>query len=94
LFDQKQLKSFGNHSIVKNFDMSKLEIEYDYDTDNEQMMHSKKMMLHELVQAIQFYVLDDPIKLVDNIMIWHICAYTPTSFLTLSLWLMTRGLSN
>ena len=51
-------------------DMSKLEIEYDYDTDCEQIQLSKKMLLKDLVEAIQFYVQDDPIKLVDNIMLW------------------------
>jgi hypothetical protein len=47
--------------------MSKLEIEYDYDTEDEQLTHSKKMLIHELFQAIDFFIKEDPFKLVDNI---------------------------
>lgn len=36
--------------------MSKLEIEYDYDTDCEQIQLSKGMLLKDLVEAIQFFV--------------------------------------
>ena len=49
--------------------MTKLEVEYDYDTDAEQQRHSKKMLLHELNQAIEFYVRDEPLKLVENVLI-------------------------
>jgi hypothetical protein len=35
LYEENSLKGFKNHSIIKNFDMSKLEVEYDYDTDGE-----------------------------------------------------------
>jgi hypothetical protein len=45
-----------DHAIVTNFDMRKLEIEYDYDTDAEQISHSKNMLLRELQQAIDFFV--------------------------------------
>jgi hypothetical protein len=58
-----------DHAIVTNFDMKKLEIEYDYDTDEDQITHSKKMLLRELDQAIDFYVKEDPIKLVDNVLL-------------------------
>jgi hypothetical protein len=47
--------------------MSKLEVEYDYDTDSEQKSHSKDMLLRELFQAIEFFVKEDPLKLVDNV---------------------------
>ena len=53
--------------IVRGFDMSKLEVEYDYDTDEEQITHSTKMLLRELEQAIEYFVMEDPLKLVDNI---------------------------
>lgn len=56
-------------AIVTKFDMSKLEIEYDYDTDLEQVDRSKKMLLRELDQAIDFFVKEDPIKLVDNVLL-------------------------
>ena len=49
--------------------MSKLEVEYDYDTDEEQLTHSKKMLLHELFQAIDFFIKEDPIKLVENLLL-------------------------
>jgi len=49
--------------------MTKLEVEYDYETDEEQQRHSKKMLLHELSQAIEFYVVDEPVKLVNNVLI-------------------------
>ena len=47
--------------------MSKLEVEYDYDTDNEQLTHSHNMLLRELFQAIEFFVKEDPLKLVENV---------------------------
>jgi len=49
--------------------MSKMEIEYDYDTDEEQRSHSQNMMLSELSEAIDFFVKEDPIKLVSNVML-------------------------
>lgn len=67
IFDEKNLEAFKNHAIVKNFDMTKLEVEYDYDTDDEQRKQSAKMLLHELQQAIEYFVKEEPLKLVDNI---------------------------
>lgn len=58
-----------DHAIVTNFDMRKLEVEYDYDTDADQIGHSKKMLLRELDQAIDFFVKEDPVKLVDNVLL-------------------------
>lgn len=34
--------------LISEFDTTKLEVEYDYDTDHEQMTQSKKMLLEEL----------------------------------------------
>ena len=64
------MSNFSTSSIINNFDMSKLEVEYDYDTDCEQLTHSKKMLFHELLQAIDFFIKEDPIKLVDNLLLW------------------------
>lgn len=64
------MPTFKGNPIITNFDMSKLEVEYDYDTDCEQLKHSKKMMFHELIQAIEFFIKEDPIKLVDNVLLW------------------------
>ena len=63
--------------------MTKLEVEYDYDTDAEQQKHSQRMLLHELSQAIEFYVRDEPIKLVDNVLLW---LYRPQPLLLDSVW--------
>jgi hypothetical protein len=68
-FRERSLSEYMDHAIVTNFDMKKLEIEYDYDTDEDQITHSKKMLLRELDQAIDFYVKEDPIKLVDNVLL-------------------------
>ena len=59
--------------MVTSFDMSKLEVEYDYDTDREQLDNSHKMLLRELIQAIDFFEKDDPLKLVDNLRLWSEC---------------------
>jgi len=47
--------------------MKKLEVEYDYDTDKDQMGHSISMLRRELQQAVDFFVCEDPIKLVENV---------------------------
>lgn len=65
----KNYPAFLENAIVTNFDMKKLEVEYDYDTDTEQIRHSKTMLVRELQQAIDFFVMEDPIKLVDNVLI-------------------------
>ena len=36
--------------------MKKLELEYDYDTDEEQLGAAKKMLIRENLDAIKFYV--------------------------------------
>jgi len=48
LLDENQISGFKNNSVITSFDMSKLEVEYDYDTEDEQLTHSKSMLLHEL----------------------------------------------
>jgi len=58
---------FSRCPAVAEFDMSKLEKEYDYDTDTNQQDHSRNMLKKELEQAIEFYVKEDPLKLVDNV---------------------------
>jgi len=47
--------------------MSKLELEYDYDTDQEQISKCRNMLESDLYYAIDFFVKDDPLKLVENI---------------------------
>jgi hypothetical protein len=53
--------------VIADFVNQKLEVEYDYDTDGEQLIHSKTMLERELKQAIEFFICDDPLKLVDNL---------------------------
>ena len=69
LFREILLPNYMQNAVVTNFDMRKLEIEYDYDTDVDQIDHSKKMLVRELEQAIDFFVQDDPIRLVDNVLL-------------------------
>lgn len=48
--------------------MKKLELEYDYDTDDEQLNAAKSMLQRENVDAVAFYVKDgDPLLLVENL---------------------------
>ena len=44
LSEEKFMKGLDNSARVSQFDMNKLEIEYDYDTDVEQIVHSQKML--------------------------------------------------
>lgn len=69
IYQKPYLPEFMHDAVVTNFDVNKLEIEYDYDTDEEQKARSKNMLLRELTQAIDFYVQEDPLKLVDNVLL-------------------------
>ena len=69
IYQKPYLPEFMHDAVVTNFDVNKLEIEYDYDTDDEQKARSKNMLLRELTQAIDFYVQEDPLKLVDNVLL-------------------------
>ncbi len=68
LFEQK--KCYKNTTLFAEFEAkSKLEVEFDYDTDEEQLRCSKTMLLEDLTQAVDFYIRDDPIKLVENVLV-------------------------
>lgn len=47
--------------------MSRLEVEYDYNTDSEQATQSKQFLEQDLFLAVEFFVKENPLKLVDNI---------------------------
>jgi hypothetical protein len=47
--------------------MGKLEVEYDYDTENEQITHSQRMLATDLKDAIDWFVAEDPLQIVSNI---------------------------
>jgi len=49
LYDENALFNVKKNSILADYDMAKLEVEYDYDTDAEQLTQSKKMLLNELM---------------------------------------------
>jgi hypothetical protein len=46
--------------------MGKLEVEWDYDTDAEQIKVSHRMLTRDLFAAVEFFVKDDPINLIEN----------------------------
>lgn len=46
--NESDLKKIYEHAVITDFNMSKLEVEYDYDTDSEQITHSHKMLFREL----------------------------------------------
>ncbi len=48
LSEEKFLKNLDNKATVSHFDMNKLEVEYDYDTESEQINHSKTMLATDL----------------------------------------------
>lgn len=56
----------GSKSIL-SFNMKKLELEYDYDTDDEQLLAAKKMLTKENMDAIEYFVKEDPLILVGNL---------------------------
>jgi hypothetical protein len=47
--------------------MSKLEQEFDYETDLELIESGRRMLETDLYHAMEFYVIDDPLKLVSNL---------------------------
>lgn len=61
------MKGLDSNAKVSQFDMNKLEIEYDYDTEFEQICHSQKMLATDLQDAIEWFVVDDPLNIVNNL---------------------------
>ena len=47
--------------------MNKLELEYDYDTDEDQLLAAKRLLNRENLDAVEFCVDNDPLLLVDNL---------------------------
>lgn len=47
--------------------MSKLELEYDYETDEEQLYRAKKLLKMDCIQAFDYFVKEDPVLLVGNL---------------------------
>jgi hypothetical protein len=49
------------------FNSKKLEVEYDNDTDEEQIVDCRTMLRQELWDVVQFFVKDDPLKIIENL---------------------------
>lgn len=52
---------------INDYCLDKLELEYDYDTDEEQIYRAKKHLITEQKMAIEFFIKDDPLMLVGNL---------------------------
>jgi len=55
----------NNEAII--FDMSKLEREDDYDTDQSLLDRGRGVLCTDLYHAVEFFMQDDPLKLVVNL---------------------------
>ena len=64
LLDEDILKGIKLSQAVSKFDMSRLEVEYDYETESEQIKQSKSMLQDDLNDAIEFFVNSDPLRLI------------------------------
>jgi hypothetical protein len=53
--------------VTKSVDLEKLEVEYDYDTEEEQCAQSKNFLYSDLWYAVDFFIKECPLKLVDNL---------------------------
>jgi hypothetical protein len=58
-------KTIKNHKSL-HFDMSKLEEEYDYETDQEHLNNGLKILDYDLYYAVEFFVHEDPMLFVGN----------------------------
>lgn len=67
LNEEKFLTSLDRHNAVSQVDMHKLEVEYDFDTETEQLAHVRHMLTTDLRDAIEWFVCDDPLKIVNNL---------------------------
>jgi hypothetical protein len=47
--------------------MSKLESEYDYDTDQDQINRSKAFLIKDLYEAVSWTVKENPVDLIGNV---------------------------
>ena len=64
--EEKFMKRQGKNAIIKKCDMSRLEDEYDYDTESEQIYQSKTMLATDLHDAVEWFVIGDPLEVVGN----------------------------
>lgn len=67
LFKDELLEGIRQSESVSRFDMSRLEVEYDYETETEQIRQSVTMLREDLNDAINFFVMQDPLTLIENV---------------------------
>lgn len=61
IFNEKDIsRLMKKDAHVVQFDMTKLESEYDYDTDAAQVERSKIYLLRDLLEAIDYCVKQEP----------------------------------
>ena len=65
-YKESELSKIRNNAEVTQFDMSRLEVEWDYDTDADQIKDSHKMLYNDLCAAVDFFVKENPLNLVEN----------------------------
>lgn len=61
------MTSEQGRKLIGQYDMSKLELEYDYETDEEQLWRAKKLLKMDCIQAFDYFVKEDPVLLVGNL---------------------------
>ena len=68
LFNQFEAGKKGSWISPIAFDMNKLEEEYDYDTDEEQLEMAKNMLMQENINCIRYICREgDPSLLIENL---------------------------
>lgn len=58
-------RTIKNNSKLE-FDMTKLEEEYDYETDELHVENGRKVLETDLYHAVEFFVHDNPMLFVEN----------------------------
>lgn len=64
--DKDLNKTIKNHKYL-HFDMSRLEEEYDYETDLEHIANGLRILDNDLFHAVEFFVVENPNLFVENL---------------------------
>ena len=67
MYSEKDLDRTIKNNKTLHFDMSKLEEEYDYETDQEHLTSGLKILAYDLYYAVEFFVHEDPLLFVENL---------------------------
>lgn len=60
-------KCVRNSKMLQSFDMSKLEPECEYETDQDHITQGRKVLQTDLVHAIEFFIQENPLLFVENL---------------------------